>query len=54
MTLEIPDQPRITARFRSDSSGEVSIDGVSESFAADSQEQLREAILSRVSRVAVD
>jgi MinD-like ATPase involved in chromosome partitioning or flagellar assembly len=54
VTLEIPDQPRITARFRSDSSGEVSIDGVSESFAADSQEQLREAILSRVSRVAVD
>lgn len=54
VTLEIPALPRITARFGSDHSGELSIDGVSESFAADSEEQLREVILSRVSRVAVE
>ncbi len=54
VTLEIPALPRITARFSSDHSGELSIDGVSESFAADSEEQLREVILSRVSRVAVE
>jgi MinD-like ATPase involved in chromosome partitioning or flagellar assembly len=54
VTLEIPALPRITAHFSGDYSGELSIDGVSESFAADSQEQLREVILSRVSRVAVE
>jgi MinD-like ATPase involved in chromosome partitioning or flagellar assembly len=54
VTLEIPAQPRITARFSGDFSGELSIDGVSESFAADSNQQLREVILSRVSGVAVE
>jgi MinD-like ATPase involved in chromosome partitioning or flagellar assembly len=54
VTLEIPSLPLITARFSGDYSGELSIDGVRESFAADSQEQLREAILSRVSNVAVE
>lgn len=54
VTLEIPALPRITARFGGDYSGELSIDGVSESFAADSHEQLREVILSRVSRLAVE
>jgi MinD-like ATPase involved in chromosome partitioning or flagellar assembly len=54
VTLEIPAPPSITARFSRDHSGELSIDGITESFAADSQEQLREAILSRVSSVAVE
>jgi MinD-like ATPase involved in chromosome partitioning or flagellar assembly len=54
VTLEIPALPNITARFSGDYSGELSIDGVSESFSADSQEQLREVILSRVSMVAVE
>jgi len=54
VTLEIPALPRMTARFNGDYTGELSIDDVSESFAADSDEQLREMILSRVSRVAVE
>lgn len=51
MTLDIPALPEITARFRGDS-GELSIDGVRESFAAGSTEELRESILARVSALA--
>jgi MinD-like ATPase involved in chromosome partitioning or flagellar assembly len=54
VTLDIPALPLITARFGGDHSGELSIDGVSETFAADSTDQLREAILARVSSVAVE
>ena len=54
VTLEFPAEPRITARFSGDFSGELSIDGVRESFAAESHQQLREVILSRVSGVAVE
>ncbi|MDQ1584268.1 MAG: hypothetical protein QOF36_2322, partial [Microbacteriaceae bacterium] len=54
VTLDIPALPRITARFTGDHAGELSIDGVRESFAADSQDQLREAIFSRVSMLAAE
>ncbi|MFF1634211.1 AAA family ATPase [Leifsonia sp. NPDC058248] len=54
MTLDIPAVPLITARFGGDRSGELSIDGISETFSADSTDQVREAILARVSDVAVE
>jgi MinD-like ATPase involved in chromosome partitioning or flagellar assembly len=52
VTLDIPALPLITARFGGDFSGELSIDGVSESIIAASTEHLREEILTRVGTVA--
>jgi MinD-like ATPase involved in chromosome partitioning or flagellar assembly len=52
VTLDIPALPLITARFGGDFSGELSIDGVSESITAASTEHLREEILTRVGTVA--
>lgn len=53
VTLDTPTLPVITARFSGDFSGELSIDGSRESFAAENTERLREAMLARVSTVAM-
>jgi MinD-like ATPase involved in chromosome partitioning or flagellar assembly len=54
VALDIPALPLITARFGGDRSGELSIDGVRESFSAESTEHLREEILTRVTAIAVE
>jgi MinD-like ATPase involved in chromosome partitioning or flagellar assembly len=54
VALDIPALPLITARFGGDRSGELSIDGVRETFSAESTEHLREEILTRVTAIAAD
>ncbi|MFF1573625.1 AAA family ATPase [Leifsonia sp. NPDC058292] len=54
MALDIPALPLITARFGGDNTGELSVDGVSESIDAESTEHLREQILTRVTAIAAE
>src|SRR4051812_11103973 len=52
LTLDLSSTPQLTARFDSDATGELIGDGVRETFAAESTERLREAVLGRVGELA--
>ncbi|MGO4593798.1 MinD/ParA family protein [Leifsonia sp. 2TAF2] len=52
MTLDLSSTPQLTARFDSDATGELIGDGVRETFAEESTERLREAVLGRVGELA--
>lgn len=54
VALDLPTLPLITARFRGDATAELSVDGEREEFAAESLEELRDAVLTRVTAVAAD
>ncbi|MEV8214150.1 AAA family ATPase [Leifsonia sp. NPDC077715] len=52
MSLDLSPSPQLSARFSPDATGELIVDGVPETFAAESTERLREAVLGRVGEIA--
>jgi MinD-like ATPase involved in chromosome partitioning or flagellar assembly len=52
VTLNLSSSPQLSARFGPDATGELIVDGVRETFAEESTERLREAVLSRVGEIA--
>ena len=52
MALNLPLPPHLSARFGTDATGELVVDGSREEFAEASTERLREAVLRRVGEIA--
>ena len=52
MSLDLSPSPQLSARFSPDATGELIVDGVPETFTAESTERLREAVLGRVGEIA--
>lgn len=52
MALNLPLSPQLSARFGTDATGELTVDGTRERFAEASTQQLREVVLRRVGEIA--